>query len=468
MIRNKTQNIINQGEGISVEFKTATNQLPNNLFETISAFLNKSGGTILLGVGDDKKIHGVDKQVVDELSKQIANLSNNPLKLFPSFLLEPQIVEYKDKKLISIFVPISSQVHKTSGKIFDRSVDGDFELRTDEQIKSLYQRKSTYYSENTIYPFLKESDLIPEVVSKARKMIKVNKPNHPWNELSNDEFYRITGLFRNDYRTGEEGFTLAAILLFGKEEVIKSVLPHYKIDALVKIKNLDRYDDRDNIRCNLVEAYDRLMSFVEKHLPDKFHLEGTQRISLRDKIFREVIANLLIHREYTNAYPSTFIIYRYKVIAKNANKAHYFKLLTPNNFEPFPKNPDLATVFTQIGYSEELGTGIRNVYKFSKHYSGSDNIIFSEDDVFVTEVPLSDFNEKHTNKNDELNDELNAGQKIVFKFIKNNKNKMAKDISEILNMPFGTVDRHIRFLLKKELIERKGSKKTGGYFTKLN
>ena len=43
---------------------------------------------------------------------------------------------------------------------------------------------------------------------------------------------------------------------------------------------------------------------------------------------------------------------------------------------------------------------------------------------------------------------------------------MAKDISKQLKMPFGTVDRHIRVLLKKNLIERRGSKKTGGYFIK--
>jgi ATP-dependent DNA helicase RecG len=41
---------------------------------------------------------------------------------------------------------------------------------------------------------------------------------------------------------------------------------------------------------------------------------------------------------------------------------------------------------------------------------------------------------------------------------------MAKHISEELNMPFGTVDRHIRILLKKKKIERRGSKKTGGYY----
>ena len=42
-----------------------------------------------------------------------------------------------------------------------------------------------------------------------------------------------------------------------------------------------------------------------------------------DKSFaKEIVANLLIHREYTNAYPASFIIYRDKVNCKNANKPH--------------------------------------------------------------------------------------------------------------------------------------------------
>ena len=38
---------------------------------------------------------------------------------------------------------------------------------------------------------------------------------------------------------------------------------------------------------------------------------------------------------------------------------------------------------------------------------------------------------------------------------------MAKTIAQKLDMPFGTVDRHIRVLLKHEIITQ-GSKKTGG------
>jgi ATP-dependent DNA helicase RecG len=65
--------------------------------------------------------------------------------------------------------------------------------------------------------------------------------------------------------------------------------------------------------------------------------------------------------------------------------------------------------------------------------------------------------------NDELNDELNEGQKTVYQYIKANRKIQAKNISIGLNMPYGTVDRHIRLLLKKNYIIRIGSKKTGGY-----
>jgi len=37
--------------------------------------------------------------------------------------------------------------------------------------------------------------------------------------------------------TGEKGFTLAAILMFGLEETILSVLPHYYVDFREKLSN---------------------------------------------------------------------------------------------------------------------------------------------------------------------------------------------------------------------------------------
>jgi ATP-dependent DNA helicase RecG len=63
---------------------------------------------------------------MEERCTDFASLSNNPNKIEPVFLLHPTVIYFQGKKLIHVFVPASSQVHKTNGKVFDRSADGDF------------------------------------------------------------------------------------------------------------------------------------------------------------------------------------------------------------------------------------------------------------------------------------------------------------------------------------------------------
>jgi len=467
------RHIIKQGEGLTIEFKRAKEHLPSNLFESVCAFLNRAGGNILLGVNDDKSIEGINPEKAASLCKDFVNLSNNPQKLFPTFMLDAKPLVFEEKTLIHIFVPISSQVHKCSNKIFDRSADGDFELNTNEQIKNLYLRKSALYSENTIYPYLQLDDLEKGVVERVRKLIRIQRPEHPWNELTNQEFFKTAGLWRKDFATNMEGFTMAALLLFGKPETIGSALPHYKIDALLRVRDMDRYDDRINIRCNLIEAYDLLMQFVAKHLPDKFYLEGDQRISLRDTIFREIVANLLIHREYTNAFPSTFIIYADRLEVKNANRPHSYGQLLPTDFEPFPKNPHIAQIFTQIGRSEELGTGIRKVYKYAKAYSGSANISFMEQDVFVTNIPINNafFETKMEDGrindpvndpvSDPVSDPVNRRLHQVIEIMTIDKNITRESLAIECNVSLETIKRDIRTLKQLGKIKRIGADKTG-------
>ena len=59
-----------------------------------------------------------------------------------------------------------------------------------------------------------------------------------------------------------------------------------------------------------------------------------------------------------------------------------------SSFEPFPKNPPISKVFREIGLADELGSGMRNTYKYTKLYSGAEPE-FIEGDVFRTIIPLS-------------------------------------------------------------------------------
>ena len=71
-------------------------------------------------------------------------------------------------------------------------------------------------------------------------------------------------MYGRDIVTGEEGYNLAAIMLLGKDDVILNVAPTYVTDALVRKVNVDRYDDREIIKTNLIESYNQLLDLAEK------------------------------------------------------------------------------------------------------------------------------------------------------------------------------------------------------------
>jgi ATP-dependent DNA helicase RecG len=220
-----------------------------------------------------------------------------------------------------------------------------------------------------------------DLIARVRKIVGLQRKDHPWPAMDDLELLKSAQLYQTDRKTGKRGVTLAGILLLGNEEVILSVVPHHRTDLILRKVNLDRYDDRDFVSTNLIETYERIMAFVAKHLPDPFYLEGDMRISIRDAIFREVASNILIHREYMNAFPAKLIIERGQVRTENSNKPHGFGLINPETFSPFPKNPVIARFFREIGRADELGSGVRKLMKYGKVYGGSDPELV-EGDIF--------------------------------------------------------------------------------------
>lgn len=76
-------------------------------------------------------------------------------------------------------------------------------------------------------------------------------------------------------------------------------------------------------------------------------------------------------------------------IEENANKPHGHGLIDPDTFTPFPKNPIIARVFKEIGLADELGSGVRNVFKYTGFFSNGGNPQFIEDDVFKIIIPVA-------------------------------------------------------------------------------
>ena len=390
IVERNVKSIIAKGEGLEIEFKESYDALSRSVFETICAFLNRNGGHILLGVSDNGEVKGINVETIQSQLDILARDMNNPQIISPTFYLSTELVELEDKTVIYLYVPESSQPHSYKGVIYDRNQDGDYKLVNQQMITNLYLRKQDGYTENKVFPYLALSDFEPEKFDMVRRLVRLTRSDHPWVNMTNDEILYSARLHLKDFHTGKEGYTLAAALLFGKENTLAAVLPHYKTDALCRKVDVERYDDREDIRCNLLEAYSRLLAFIRKHLPDRFYLEGNQRISIREIIFREAIANLLVHREFSNSYPATLTILKDEVITENWNKPYMVGRILPENLKPHPKNPTIANFFKQLGWVEELGSGVRKMFKYCPIYVEGALPIIEEGDVFKLKIRYED------------------------------------------------------------------------------
>lgn len=104
-----------------------------------------------------------------------------------------------------------------------------------------------------------------------------------------------------------------------------------------------------------------------------------------------------------------------------------------NKFKAFPKNPAISKVFREIGYADELGSGMRNTNKYTKLYSGG-TPRFVADNIFQIIIPIDNVanlkvgpttakvitrnvidNQKMSDKmSDILSDKLNGKEKVFL------------------------------------------------------
>lgn len=381
--------LLDKGEGTRIEFKQARIGVPATLYDTVCAFLNKEGGIILFGVTDNGVVPGLDAANIMQLKQNIVTALNNPDVINPPYPLPVRDAEYEGKNILYIRVPVSSLVHKHAGIIYDRENDSDIKVIDERQIGEIYFRKRQSFTETQIFPELKMEHLSTDVFAKVRKLIAAVNTTHPWLTATDERILRDVNFIRRDFSTGEEGLTLASALVFGKDETIGNILPAYKLDVMVRRENTDRWDDRlPPLRTNLVDTYIKVLDFVKSKWPEKFYIEETQRKDLRELIFRELVANVIIHREYNTALASEIIIYTDRVEAKNPNKPRFTGPLDLDTFSAEPKNPNIRRFFSELNWADEIGSGVKNITKYLNIYTPGAKPSFIEGDTFITTIPL--------------------------------------------------------------------------------
>lgn len=478
MDRKTFENNLQLGENICIEFKRCDKGvIGEETYKTVCSFLNRFGGDLFLGVTDDGRVCGVPGKAAAGMMKNLIAAVTNPEMFSPTTYLVPEALAYHGQTVIHVHVPPSGQVHRFKKDFYDRVGDSDVKLTADAEIVGLYIRKQEIFTEKRVYPHVTLADLRTDLLPRVRKMAAGNAPRgeHPWGEMGDADLLRSANLYRRDPQTQKEGFTLAAILLLGRDDTIRDICPLYGTDALLRKVNRERYDDRLLAQTNLIESYGLLLGFGAKHLLDKFFLgKDARRLSLSAILTREIVSNTLMHREFTSSRPSRLVIEADRMFVENPCRATRSGTITLENLEPSPRNPDIAAFFRNIGLADQLGSGVRKLFEYSRLYSGQDPE-FLEGDMFRITVPLDDaYSNEVTNEatNEVTNEVTNEARNLseaeakTIQAMKENPRVTKQTLARSLGLGKSKVDRVIASLKQKGLLSRVGPTKSGHWVVK--
>jgi len=95
--------LLSKRESKTLEFKREfNNSNKEKILQTIIAFANGSGGNLIFGIDDDRKIIGVANPF--ELEEKLSNITFDSIK--PTIRIDPVFTTEQDKTLVIIKVPL--------------------------------------------------------------------------------------------------------------------------------------------------------------------------------------------------------------------------------------------------------------------------------------------------------------------------------------------------------------------------
>ena len=380
------RSLIGKKEDERVEFKRATSELPDNLWETYSAFCNTDGGTIILGIREEKSkkysIEGVSD--AHKLIDDFWSAANNPEKVSYSIFFGHYVYPVKcgRKTVVVIEVPraprearpvyVGEDVFKGT---FRRNGEGDYHC-TREAVKAMLRDQCAETADMCVLDELLVSDLNAETIRRYRGRFSNFKIGHVWNDLPDDEFLTKIGAARQ-CSDGKVHPTLAGLVCFGDFMTIMRVLPDYFLDYRERLSNETRWNDRvaahdatwsGNIYDFFFKIHDRVTGDVK--VTFKIAADGITRIDDTPvhKALREVLANALIHADYHGRRGIVVEKHFRTITFSNPGTMRISKSVAVAGGTSDARNTAIFNIFALVDIGERSGMGLANLHGLWKKY----------------------------------------------------------------------------------------------------
>ncbi len=448
--------ILEEGEGYRIEFKESLSGLDRELV----AFANSSGGRIMLGITDDKKVRGI--HITGALKSQIQDIANNcqpPVKI---------LFEAVDKILVIEAREGDDKPYKCSSGFYTRVGPNSQKLNRDEIINFFKSEGKIRFDELINLKFDFDAHFDQQKLERFLRLAGIS------NIL--DIPSTLVNLGVAEKQEGKVIFNNSGILFFAKN--LSNIYRHTAVTCALfkgkeKVEVLDRKDFNEDIISNIEDT----MNFLKKHIPVRYEMTGGPR---RREVYeipldalREAVINAVTHRDYFERGANVMVemfddrieIYNFGGLPKG---------LKPKEFgtKSVLRNPTIADLLNRAEYIEKMGTGIKKIrrliaeaglkppkFRFTTFFT----IIFPRPESFQRKITAGSQKRLAEELVERLGVKLGENEKKISRLIITDKFATINSIAKSIGISTTAVEKNLTKLKEKGLIQRIGPDK-GGYW----
>jgi ATP-dependent DNA helicase RecG len=357
---------IQGGQDKATEFVARIDSL-DRVGKSVCAFLNSSGGTILVGVRSDTSISGVGPNAEAQAFSLETKLQRS---ISPSSMFTVTVDDVDGDSVILVEVPAGKDLpYVYDGNIYVR--DGlSSKLADAGALRSLIRQQIDEPErwERRLSPSMTEEDLsldeVGETMAQGVERVGLNQ------DIASEplEFLRRMSLLRF------EGFTQGADVLFAQSPERRHPQCRVQFVAYEHNQTSDEYSDYRWFEGPLtkvaLEIFERLSSEIRYRA--KFQASSVTRDrqpSYSMGALREALVNALVHRDYTS-YSGGVKVSVYPDRIEFWNSGQLPDELSVNDLKKvhpsIPTNPDIAHIFYLRGLMERVGRGTLKIIESSE------------------------------------------------------------------------------------------------------
>lgn len=443
----------------------------------ISAFANADGGTLVIGISDKKRtLEGINSCGDDKINEFI-NAPKDCCRPMPRYREEIiDIINEAGKAdrilLLHIETSIDQVIRTSNDRTYLRIGDRSKEM-LGENLRNLEYAKGSRHFEDEINQNAMFEDLDEKLLVAYKERIGAK-------DIDTHQVLRARGFLQK--RDGREYLTNAAVLLFAKN-ILK-----FNMNCRIRFIRVDGREMQVGANYNVVkdksidEPILRLVDATKAYIADQLRVftrqeYGSGRFVERPEYpefpWYEGIINAVVHRDY--AASGLFIkVSMYDDRLEIESPGRFPDIVTADNisYTRFSRNKTISRVMTEFELVRELNEGVKKI--FSDMTAASlPNPEYIETPNTVKLVLRNNIDERtaHRRKssgdglsgglNGGLGDGLNADEILLLSTLIEALDVTQKQLAGKTGFSLRKVERLMKDLRMKGIIQRQGSKKKG-------